>query len=48
MYYEEQCLDGVWWWRSTPDGDWQKFSYQKLQTKLAEVIARATRESEDV
>ena len=22
MFYEEELIDGVWYWRSTPDGDW--------------------------
>jgi len=28
MYYEEKLIDGVWYWRSTPDDEW---SVKKLQ-----------------
>jgi len=26
MFYEEQKINGVWMWRSTPDGYWQHFT----------------------
>ncbi len=38
MYYAEQCVNGVWYWRDTPDGEWQKFDYQKLQNKLNAIL----------
>jgi len=39
VYYEEKCVDGVWYWRGTPTGEWNKFSYLALQEKLNEVLA---------
>ena len=36
MYYEEKFEDGFWWWRGTPNGNWEKFSEAKLYHKLAE------------
>lgn len=33
MYYEEEFIDGVWYWRSTPDGEW---SVKKLQMAKAD------------
>lgn len=33
MHYEEKLIDGVWYWRSTPDGEW---SVKKMQMSKAD------------
>lgn len=35
MYYEEKLIEGVWYWRGTPNGEWTQFSSQKLHAKIA-------------
>lgn len=34
MYYEEQIVNGVLCWRSTPNGEWTRFTAQELTDKL--------------
>lgn len=34
MYYEEQVIDGILHWRSTPDGKWEAFTAGQLTRKL--------------
>lgn len=41
MFYEERCIDGVWYWRGTPDGEWNEFTLTDLRTKLAAETKRA-------
>jgi hypothetical protein len=41
MYYEEiQNELGQWYWRGTPDGNWVKFDYEKLEAKVNELTGR--------
>ena len=28
MYYEERMIDGVWVYRTTPDGEWKRSAWQ--------------------
>lgn len=37
MFYEEKCERGKWFWRGTPDGEWQEFSRDNMYAKLTEV-----------
>ena len=34
MYYEEKFIDGVLYWRGTPDGEWQQYTAKQLTTAL--------------
>lgn len=50
MYYEEKCVNGQWFRRGTPDGEWVPFSKNDksaeiaaLQATLTEAEARAKR-----
>jgi len=43
MYYEEKCERGIWFWRNSPNGEWQEFSKDKLHaalTKARECVAK--------
>lgn len=33
MYYEEKFIDGIWYWRGTPDGEW---TVKKVQMSKAD------------
>ncbi len=35
MYYEESLIDGAWYWRGTPTGDWLPMGHAKLAEKIA-------------
>ena len=37
MYHEDKCVDGVWWWRGLPDGEWLLMSPDMLERKLMEL-----------
>lgn len=41
MFYEEKCVNGMWYWRGTPDGDWIAFNKDDLQIKIADNEKRA-------
>ena len=34
MYYIEEFRNGDWWYKTTPDGPWYKFTREKLLTKI--------------
>lgn len=34
MYFEEKLIDGWWYWRGTPDGDWQRMTAEQLNSRL--------------
>jgi len=34
MYYDEQVIEGILHWRSTPDGKWRKFTLRQLTERL--------------
>lgn len=37
MYYEEQQINGRWYWRGHPDGEWTLFDESKLHSKLLDL-----------
>jgi hypothetical protein len=37
MYYEEQMIDGVMHWRSTPDGVFEPYTLESLSTRYAQL-----------
>lgn len=37
MYHEEKLIDGRLKFRSSPDGEWQEYSYAKLSLKYVEM-----------
>lgn len=39
MYYQEKCVDGVWLYKTTPDGNWHEFTFEMYRNKLREVLA---------
>ena len=41
MFYEEKCVNGMWYWRGTPDGEWNEFTVSDLRNKLSEETKRA-------
>lgn len=46
MYYDEQVIDGVLHYRTTPNGEWKPFSLPGLTAKYLDAKARATARSE--
>ena len=38
MYYEETFYQEDWWYRSSPDGAWYKFSREQLLVKIEELL----------
>jgi len=40
MYYEEREINGFLHWRGLPDGDWQPFTKEMLQTRINEMEDR--------
>lgn len=41
MYHEENVIDGVLCWRSTPNGEWIKYSDRQLTDKLMDISRQA-------
>lgn len=39
MYYEEKMINGVLMFRTTPSGDWQQCSIEKLSASIVELRA---------
>lgn len=37
MYYEEKQIDGVWIWRSTPNGEWHEITVSMLIGRIREM-----------
>jgi hypothetical protein len=35
MFYEERCIEGRWYWRGTPNGEWNLMGVDQLAQKLA-------------
>lgn len=43
MYYEEKCVNGQWFWRGTPNGDWEPLDKDKeIPAALVEAGDRLT------
>lgn len=38
MYYEEKVIDGVLYWRNSPDGVWMKISQEELTQRAVRVV----------
>jgi hypothetical protein len=38
VFYEEKLIDGVWYWRTSPDGEWILFTQEKYIAKLEREI----------
>lgn len=41
MYHEEEVIDGRLKWRSSPDGEWQEFTYEQMTERLIAAEHRA-------
>jgi len=39
MFYEEKIINGVLMYRTTPDGDWQQCSIEKMGQRIVELQA---------
>ena len=37
MYYDEQQVGLIWYYRTTPTGDWKEFSIARYQQKIKEL-----------
>lgn len=37
MFYEEVEMDGLWYWRGTPDGKWIPFGPEQYATKIRDL-----------
>lgn len=49
MYYEEKLINGVWCWRSLPNGQWRTFTDAERRLKMhADVLAMAERARREV
>jgi hypothetical protein len=40
MFYEETMIDGAWYWRGTPTGDWVPMGSARLTEKIAALTAK--------
>lgn len=40
MFYEEKCIDGVWYARTSPTGKWESFTPGQCWHKIAALTAR--------
>lgn len=40
MYYQEKLINGVMYYRTSPDGDWRQMSIEKLSRDYSEMKAR--------
>jgi len=36
MYLEEKLINGKWYWRGTPDGDWLLMTAEQLNSRLSD------------
>lgn len=36
MYFEEKLIDGWWYFRGTPDGDWRRMTAEQLNSRLTD------------
>jgi hypothetical protein len=43
MFYEDTLIDGEWYWRGTPSGDWMLMGPARLTEKISSLTARCER-----
>lgn len=48
MFYEEKCIDGLWRYRTSPEGAWQLLSMQTLAERLNAALADLQKVREDL
>ena len=43
MYYKEEWIDGILYWKSSPDGEWHSFTMQQYKDKCLKLESEVRR-----